>query len=282
MQRVEEDKPVNTHANLPRYRCHKVVRAGKIEGIAGLSDGRGFMVMLEGGMAFDMNCEWFGRHKPKVGGYYVVYEDGYVSFSPADAFESGYTRIDDEQNPPENGAPQPNEPNPRPELSAGAEEPKDCCPEKVNAVPWWAEGWTNEKGGFCPPIDLSELISLAADGFEVLIAGGAGGSDVVLRDKMTGVTASGGSFHGGRVDVADARTQFRAAAEYLREVRQLNHRRRAHEKALRDSKVRLGVDLSKDRSRGARIFVRANEPRPMFTRSDFQVWRDRMAWCGAC
>ncbi|MCK9988658.1 MAG: hypothetical protein AzoDbin1_05130 [Azoarcus sp.] len=29
-----------------------------------------------------------------VGGYYVVYEDGYKSFSPAIAFESGYTRID--------------------------------------------------------------------------------------------------------------------------------------------------------------------------------------------
>ena len=29
----------------------------------------------------------------KVGGYYVVYEDGYKSFSPAEAFESGYKRV---------------------------------------------------------------------------------------------------------------------------------------------------------------------------------------------
>ncbi len=29
--------------------------------------------------------------KTEVGGYYVVYEDGYKSFSPAGAFESGYT-----------------------------------------------------------------------------------------------------------------------------------------------------------------------------------------------
>ena len=33
------------------------------------------------------------KHQPTVGGYYVVYKDGYKSFSPADAFESGYTRV---------------------------------------------------------------------------------------------------------------------------------------------------------------------------------------------
>lgn len=31
--------------------------------------------------------------KGKVGGYYVVYEDGYESWSPAEAFEKGYTLI---------------------------------------------------------------------------------------------------------------------------------------------------------------------------------------------
>lgn len=33
------------------------------------------------------------KHKPVAGGYFVVYEDGYESFSPAKAFEEGYTRI---------------------------------------------------------------------------------------------------------------------------------------------------------------------------------------------
>jgi len=33
------------------------------------------------------------KHKPEVGGYYVVYADGYKSFSPAQAFEEGYTRV---------------------------------------------------------------------------------------------------------------------------------------------------------------------------------------------
>ncbi|HVI92099.1 MAG TPA: hypothetical protein VM659_27665, partial [Dongiaceae bacterium] len=33
------------------------------------------------------------KHKPVEGGYLVVYEDGYRSFSPAEAFEGGYTKI---------------------------------------------------------------------------------------------------------------------------------------------------------------------------------------------
>ena len=32
------------------------------------------------------------KHQPEVGGYYVVYKDGYKSYSPAKAFEEGYTR----------------------------------------------------------------------------------------------------------------------------------------------------------------------------------------------
>ena len=36
---------------------------------------------------------WLDKHNPAVGGYYVVYKDGYESFSPAQAFEEGYARI---------------------------------------------------------------------------------------------------------------------------------------------------------------------------------------------
>jgi hypothetical protein len=42
---------------------------------------------------FEVSAEYVMRHKPQVGGYYVVYPDGYKSWSPAEAFESGYTRI---------------------------------------------------------------------------------------------------------------------------------------------------------------------------------------------
>jgi hypothetical protein len=37
--------------------------------------------------------EYASKHNPDAGGYYVRYADGYESFSPAQAFEEGYTRI---------------------------------------------------------------------------------------------------------------------------------------------------------------------------------------------
>lgn len=38
-------------------------------------------------------CRAIGKHGPQVGGYYVVYADGYISYSPAAAFEDGYRLI---------------------------------------------------------------------------------------------------------------------------------------------------------------------------------------------
>lgn len=42
---------------------------------------------------FPVGLSYVRKHNPKVGGYWVQYEDGYESFSPAEAFESGYTLI---------------------------------------------------------------------------------------------------------------------------------------------------------------------------------------------
>lgn len=41
----------------------------------------------------DVSSFQITKHNPQIGWYYVVYEDGYVSFSPAGAFEGGYTKI---------------------------------------------------------------------------------------------------------------------------------------------------------------------------------------------
>lgn len=82
---------------LPIYQCHKRVRALKIAAIyyPGL-DGRVELSFAEPG--YDpkaVDADWAYKHNPKVGGYLVVYDDGYQSFSPAAAFEEGYTRIDE-------------------------------------------------------------------------------------------------------------------------------------------------------------------------------------------
>jgi hypothetical protein len=41
----------------------------------------------------DVSGEYIAKHQPQVGGYWVLYADGYQSFSPASAFEQGYTLI---------------------------------------------------------------------------------------------------------------------------------------------------------------------------------------------
>jgi len=42
-----------------------------------------------------VSYEFIKANDPKPGGYYVVYDGGYKSFSPAYAFESAYTKLFD-------------------------------------------------------------------------------------------------------------------------------------------------------------------------------------------
>jgi hypothetical protein len=87
---------------MPRYNCHKQVWALKIakivrdgEGENRETDGSAFIYPAEAGYApFRVDSEFMRKHGPKEGGYYVVYKDGYKSFSPAQAFEEGYTLVE--------------------------------------------------------------------------------------------------------------------------------------------------------------------------------------------
>ncbi len=83
--------------DLPRYRCHKEVYALKIQGIgSGPPTGYFFLVPAESEYeAIPVTEEWMARHKPEIGGYWVRYDDGWSSYSPSAAFESGYTRIEE-------------------------------------------------------------------------------------------------------------------------------------------------------------------------------------------
>ncbi len=81
-------------SELPRYRCHKEVQAVKIKNIVHHFDKRASIVPDEQGiLSFSVSDEYMRRHNPQIGGYYVRYADGYESFSPAEAFESGYSRL---------------------------------------------------------------------------------------------------------------------------------------------------------------------------------------------
>ena len=89
---------------MPRYQCHKKVCALKIKAIdldIGPRDGwqqkaRAEATITpeeEGYAQFKVDALYLRKHQPQAGGYYVVYDDGYKSYSPAEAFESGYTLI---------------------------------------------------------------------------------------------------------------------------------------------------------------------------------------------
>lgn len=96
---------MNVGREMPRYRCHKEVWALKIIEVihkpnpdttgqsAASSYGATIVPAEPGYAAFDVPPEYVNKHQPEAGGYYVVYADGYASYSPAKAFEEGYTPI---------------------------------------------------------------------------------------------------------------------------------------------------------------------------------------------
>jgi hypothetical protein len=87
---------------MPRYQSHKRAWALKIKEIRQapadqerLNAGGDWYIVPEEKFSPILvgHDDFIVRHKPEVGGYYVVYDDGYKSYSPAEPFEAGYTRI---------------------------------------------------------------------------------------------------------------------------------------------------------------------------------------------
>lgn len=95
----QEEAP---QAEMPKYQCHKKVWALKIKAIGQSPEsqerinqsGDWYILPEEVGYgAVIISYDFINKHRPQIGGYYVVYDDGYKSYSPAKAFEDGYTRI---------------------------------------------------------------------------------------------------------------------------------------------------------------------------------------------
>ena len=98
----------NVCMEMPRYKCHKEVWALKIaaikrdgEGEERETDGSAMITPEDSRYAsFRVDHAWLRRNpKAEAGGYYVVYArqpgeiENYTAYSPADAFESGYTLV---------------------------------------------------------------------------------------------------------------------------------------------------------------------------------------------
>ena len=83
---------------MPRYKCHKIVHALKITACdSTMHDGMTLYFSTEDGIdpieIAEADVEPFLNLKDSDKGYYVLYEDGYFSWSPTKAFEEGYTRL---------------------------------------------------------------------------------------------------------------------------------------------------------------------------------------------
>lgn len=80
------------------YRSHKLVTAGKITA-ARMIPNTCATLTLDDGQEFNVDRTWLFKHlegediDALVGGYLVTYQDGYSSWSPAPAFEAGYTAV---------------------------------------------------------------------------------------------------------------------------------------------------------------------------------------------
>ena len=67
--------------------CSIEVWALKIKYVTRESDGIGKIVPMDKGYGvFTVGSKYMEKHNPEDGGYYVKYEDGYESYSPAEAF----------------------------------------------------------------------------------------------------------------------------------------------------------------------------------------------------
>lgn len=83
---------------MPLYRSHKRVHALKIKGV--FREGHGTEYSSTIGISFENaryeplhGIETANRPFPAPGWYYVVYADGYHSFSPAKQFEEAHTLV---------------------------------------------------------------------------------------------------------------------------------------------------------------------------------------------
>lgn len=100
VKKMNELHDAGVQREMPRYKCHKEVWALKIAEIKNTTeagsegDGSRIIIPSDAGFApFRVEFDYMRKHNPQVGGYYVVYSDGYKSYSPAKAFEDGYERL---------------------------------------------------------------------------------------------------------------------------------------------------------------------------------------------
>lgn len=88
-------RPVTWGGAKRKFQCVKTVEAVRIACIVE-SPVTDFAVLVSdfANVELTISREEFEKHKPEPGWYWIRYEDGYVSYSPPEAFEVGYTAVE--------------------------------------------------------------------------------------------------------------------------------------------------------------------------------------------
>ncbi len=82
-------------AEMPKYVSHKTVHALELKSVTEVRESGGARDLVfvdEGFSPVTKPASLFSRYVPVPGDFYVVYADGYESFSPRKAFLEGYAR----------------------------------------------------------------------------------------------------------------------------------------------------------------------------------------------
>lgn len=82
---------------LPKWRSHKVVEGFKIASIVYNANGGATLYAKDPAVYVEVDQKYLDRYRPEINHYYALYKDGYESLSPADAWESGYTLLSEEE-----------------------------------------------------------------------------------------------------------------------------------------------------------------------------------------
>ncbi|ECK3534439.1 DUF2829 domain-containing protein [Salmonella enterica] len=85
---------------LPKYKAHKNVSASKIKNVVifGVTDAPlwGCIELVEPkGATVCVDAIFLQKHRPKTGGYLIVYENGYLFYAPEKPFEQCYGLVND-------------------------------------------------------------------------------------------------------------------------------------------------------------------------------------------
>ncbi|MEL7628750.1 hypothetical protein AAGW04_07060 [Pectobacterium aroidearum] len=76
--------------DLPKWKCHKIVSAARIDGYTTTTLS---LAVNDAIVEVYVGTDWMLRHRPEPGGYFVVYSDGYQSYSPPESFQAGYAPL---------------------------------------------------------------------------------------------------------------------------------------------------------------------------------------------